>query len=1723
MYRNISAGQRNTLNCPYTSNRVLTFVIALAVVAVCTILLSSNSDQSIATGDTSGSCGENLTWSYDINTGELTISGTGDMVDMSPVRERWGGNDIRSISFPDGLTYIGAFAFEDCNSLSSVEIPDSVLRIGNSAFSGCHSLREVSLSDSLQTIGIYAFENCTSLTTIIVPESVTKIDSWAFNLCESLFEVINKSSLNITAGGYDNGVISMNALNVFATESESTISIIDGKFVCGESGGVQYLVRYIGNETAVTLPEKINGENYRIYQYAFRDSTTVVSIQFNESVESIGKYAFEDCSSLSSVTIPSSVSSIGVSPFKGCSELTAIVVDDANLRYSSLDGVLFNKNQSHIVAYPAGKADMAYIVPGTVTTMGEAAFSGCSHIVYLELSDSLIQITPHLFENCSMLTAIIIPDSVKDLFGHAFDGCVSLKSITIPGSIKDIREDAFNDCTSLADIKFSEGLKKIHSSAFAGCTSLKTVQFPNTLTEIGLAAFRGCTSLSLVSIPDSVTTIEDIAFSGCTSLSAIVIPNTVTTLRQGTFSGCTGLTTVSLSNSLSELGSDMFMGCTSLESIELPSSITSIGFQAFMNCSALKSINLPDNVTTMGTGTFAGCISLTSIHLPNSLTVIDGSTFSRCSLLTSIIIPNSVTRISSSAFDFCTSLSQVVVPSSVTTIETNAFRGCACLFEIINKSDLSITKGSTSNGEIGYHAKNIFTSSEDSTIEIVDGKFVFGESEGTKYLVRYIGSGDSVTLPDSYKGTDYMLGAYSFEYCAPKSVVVPDSVIGMGLGVFQRSPALEQISLPDSLTCIETWTFMECSSLSSITIPSSVTRIKDAAFRSCTSLVSVTYPCTLDLQKGSTDSGYVAYYAEELNMYHTLSHIDRLEPTCVNDGHSAYVRCELCDYVSGFESIPAIGHDYSGSFDWAQDGRTCTITLVCGNDAAHNIAVADIPAMPSVKIPATCTVMGTTTYTVSFTYGGVTYTDTKDVQDIPATGHSYVSMVTAPTCTAEGYTTHTCSVCQDTYDDNHVDPLGHDYGAVFTWNTDGSACTVTLTCTNDNSHVEVFSNVAATPSVKIPATCTVMGTTSYSVSVVHDGVTYSDTKDIQDISALGHDYAAEYLWSGDGKTCTVTLTCANDAAHTVVFSNVTAHSSVKVPATCTVKGTSTYTVSVTYESIVYTDSTDIQDIPPTGHSYVSVITEPTCTSGGFTTHICSECQDTYTDAVTDPLGHDYSVAFAWADNGSACTVTLTCRNDASHVEVFSDVEAQHSVKVPATCTVKGTTAYTVSVTHDGVTYTDSKDIQDIPANGHSYVDTVTAPTCTAGGFTTHTCSICQHSYIDAHTDPLGHDYSAAYVWSADGNSCTITLTCGNDGTHTVSFADVAAQPSVKIPATCTAKGTTTYTVSVTYEGIVYSDSKDVQDIPATGHSYVDTVTLPTSTEQGYTTHVCSVCQNSFVDSYVDPLGDHQYATYDWSADMMTCTVTIVCANDPGHSHSVMGDVTSAVKTEPTATMMGITTYSVSVTYDGLVYSASRDIRDIAALEPEYTFEQSGDEKTYSNTVAENQTTQVTEIFNTAKTNSGSVEVAVNSSVTDSPVTISFDSDAVNSIGGNEVSLTASVTENTTAVAGAEMVIEVSLQGATFSDGKAKVTVPLTGPVPAGKTVKVYFINGNERTDMNATVSDGKVVFETNHFSTYAVVFEDEPSAEFPIMFVVIGAVVIIAAAGAAFVIVRRRA
>ena len=300
---------------------------------------------------------------------------------------------LTSVVIPDSVTTIGSYAFAYCSSLTSVTIGNSVTTIGERAFRNCTSLTSVTIGNSATSIGEEAFYNCSSLTSVTIGNSVTSIGDSAFSGCYKLVEIINKSSLNITKGSSSYGYLGYYALEIHSGKSK-IVNVDDYLFII-TSGGINYLIAYVGNETDLTLPENYNGEKYQINENAFDSCSSLTSVVIPDSVTTIGSYAFYNCDSLTSVTIPDSVTYIGKYAFSYCSSLTSVVIGNG------------------------------------ITTIGDDAF-----------------------RNCESLTSVTIPDSVTTIGRHAFSHCESLTSVTIPNSVTTIGGDAFSYCYRLTSIKY---------------------------------------------------------------------------------------------------------------------------------------------------------------------------------------------------------------------------------------------------------------------------------------------------------------------------------------------------------------------------------------------------------------------------------------------------------------------------------------------------------------------------------------------------------------------------------------------------------------------------------------------------------------------------------------------------------------------------------------------------------------------------------------------------------------------------------------------------------------------------------------------------------------------------------------------------------------------------------------------------------------------------------------------------------------------------------------------------------------------------------------------------------------------------------------------------------------------------------------------------------------------------------------------------------------------
>ena len=533
-----------------------------------------------------------------------------------------------------------------------------------------------------------AYKN--KITKLIIGDDVTNIGSGAFSSCHNM--------TSVTIGG--------------------SVASIDN-----------FAFNYCTALTSVTIPDSVTVIEYSAFAYC----RNLANITMGNGVTSIGAGAFGGCG-FTSITIPSSVTNIDGNVFSYCSSLTSIDVASANKNYSSIDSVLYSKDGTTLIAYPAGRTG-GYEIPNGVTTIGARAFGNCTVLTSVTIGSGVTTIGEAAFDGCSSLTdvyytgteaqwnAISIGIDNTALTGATIHfGTPTPTPTVIASGVCGANLTWTLDDTGTLTIS-GTGRMNNYSSGYRPWDAYKDkktkVVINTDVTTIGNYAFYDCTNITSLTIPDSVTTIGEWAFSGCTSLASVTIGSGVTTIGIYAFSGCTALTSVTIPDSVTTIGIEAFSRCTGLTNVEIGNGVTSIDFHAFSDCTALTSITIPSGVTSIDSGIFSYCSSLVDIDVDSAnenYTSIDGVVFSKDG--TTLIaypagrngayeIPNIVTTIDAFAFEGCTGLTSVTIPDSVTTIGNYAFSSCAGLTSVTIPDSVTT---------IGYCVFNICTALRSVTI-----------------------------------------------------------------------------------------------------------------------------------------------------------------------------------------------------------------------------------------------------------------------------------------------------------------------------------------------------------------------------------------------------------------------------------------------------------------------------------------------------------------------------------------------------------------------------------------------------------------------------------------------------------------------------------------------------------------------------------------------------------------------------------------------------------------------------------------------------------------------------------------------------------------------------------------------------------------------------------------------------------------------------------------------
>ena len=338
-------------------------------------------------------------------------------------------------------------------------------------------------------------------------------------------------------------------------------------------------------------------------------------------VTGVGEEAFSSCSKLTGVTIPAGVTSIGAQAFYGCTGLTAFTVAADSAAFAADEnGVLYTKDKTALLQYPAGHPRTAFTVPSGVTAVGAYAFAHARKLQRVTLAAGVTQLDDYAFYYCAALTAMTFPDSVTEIGLGAFEFCTKLSSLHVGSGVQTIGDNAFRACKKLTEITVdaNNGSFTAEDNVLYNKAKTVLVQYPagsvrtsftvpSGVTRIGVYAFGYAESLQSVNLPEGLTECDESAFYYCTRLAAINLPNSVTAI-----------------------GGDAFRECRALHNVILPDHLTSIGYYAFYGCASLEQILLPDSLTHLGYQAFYGCASLAFAHVPATIDYMDGDVFGAC-------------------------------------------------------------------------------------------------------------------------------------------------------------------------------------------------------------------------------------------------------------------------------------------------------------------------------------------------------------------------------------------------------------------------------------------------------------------------------------------------------------------------------------------------------------------------------------------------------------------------------------------------------------------------------------------------------------------------------------------------------------------------------------------------------------------------------------------------------------------------------------------------------------------------------------------------------------------------------------------------------------------------------------------------------------------------------------------------------------------------------------
>lgn len=545
-------------------------------------------------------CGENLTWEF--KGGTLSIDGTGEMYDYSEdYLAPWSEHcvEITNVTISDGVTSIGSYAFCYC-SVKSITLPFGLKHIGSSAFFNCPNIQQINIPDSVEYIDPYAFSCCKGLHTVQLPASLTLISEELFAECDNLrnlsipdtvTEIGANAFLRCTAFILEKLPAGIKSIGASAFENCGAVESLLLPKTLESIGNAAFGGTVIDKASFDGTPERwtaIGGDGCGIA----RDK-----IDFLEHICDFSGWKYDEHKHWQSCSCGKTQNEGEHTGDGDTCTVCGAALSEA-LGSGSIDGGL---------SWSLSRS-------GALTISGSGKMPDFSSVANAAPWD----------KQKDKIQSVVIESGVQSISGGAFSGCTALEKVSISETVAQIDLNAFGGCTALSDFDVAaenETFSSVGGVLFSADKELlrypvgKSADYavPSGTVAIAGGAFKDCSKLESLVIPDSVTAIGKSAFENCAALKRITLPKNITKLEASCFSGCTALAEIALPDSVKTLGEKVFSGCAALKSVKIPAEVTVIPTEAFFGCSSLESITIPKSVSHINERAFDGCTALKKV------------------------------------------------------------------------------------------------------------------------------------------------------------------------------------------------------------------------------------------------------------------------------------------------------------------------------------------------------------------------------------------------------------------------------------------------------------------------------------------------------------------------------------------------------------------------------------------------------------------------------------------------------------------------------------------------------------------------------------------------------------------------------------------------------------------------------------------------------------------------------------------------------------------------------------------------------------------------------------------------------------------------------------------------------------------------------------------------------------------------------------------------------